>query len=1034
VQQKSTGPTTVAIDETPPSITGITPDKPWYSTVVNPSGSALVTATIVDTGGSSGVNASSVQLTVGSHAPIAGALQSGSSTVFQFVVPFSQLAAGSNTVTIAAADAVNNSGSQTGTIHVDNTAPTFGTASVPTAWFSGSATISPAITVGVSDTGGSGVDQSSVKIQVSSSLGPYGPDTTGVTDSWSTLTGASFQPANTQGAVAFNFVMKDIAGNPATPSLQSINVDRKPPTVSGVTPPATCPSSGTCPAWTQGQTLNPSGTVTATAVVDDTGGSGPASAALQVAGHIVGGTTSDSSATRTYSFSVPVTYQATGHETPLAFTVTGTDLVGNTTPTASAGAGVLLIDDLGPSVNTITVNNGIGISGVKWFQYAASGDIDVQADIFDGGSGVMGTSLTLNSKGTSGVTDGTRLDHGTPSCTAPIAGVVTCHFTVALSLPGSGHQRQYNFVIAGTDNVGNPMQSTAVNPGNAGSVGIDGEKPVITFTVGSSGTTTYPANQADCNSGGTDSGNLFCGHDGSHFLRAGDGKYNLTFTVSDSFTAPDDVGSGADTSSGTCTMTGAPSCTVISGTFTIAADFSQATFSSGSDGTGTVSVTVNAKDKVGNAATPVTVSTIAVTRVKWVRNMAGKVDTIKASPVVSTLPAPGQIIVVGHDSDTKGPIVSLSPDGTIQWRAGHGNVTQISNNVAYSSATQRLYVLGDSADHLYVFDPTNVTSGTAAQLYNCQIDDGSNSCGTQPCGVAAGAPSLLGGTPERVLVADSGEHRLWAFSGSAGSCAGSNPTINGNGVTTWAAGPNAPTTDGSAVYIAHDATALSKIAFNGTAFGAVTDAATFVVPIFQMVSIADQLYFGDTNTPAHFYSYTTAFASNWAAGTAAAGTAGALNAPAIVSSSYVFDSDTASDGKFRGFKKDGSLAFTFPATGPGLNNLSGVAIDANNIIYFADDKNKELNAIQLTGTSTITAGRPPAFAAYTGVGTTTLGTAVATEPTIDANGVLYFASQAGNIYAIITDSTGALPPSPGSTWPRVGFDNCNSSNTAFSCQ
>ena len=35
---------------------------------------------------------------------------------------------------------------------------------------------------------------------------------------------------------------------------------------------------------------------------------------------------------------------------------------------------------------------------------------------------------------------------------------------------------------------------------------------------------------------------------------------------------------------------------------------------------------------------------------------------------------------------------------------------------------------------------------------------------------------------------------------------------------------------------------------------------------------------------------------------------------------------------------------------------------------------------------------------------------------------------------IITDSGGPLAPAAGSTWPRVGFDNCNSSNTSFSCQ
>ncbi len=69
----------------------------------------------------------------------------------------------------------------------------------------------------------------------------------------------------------------------------------------------------------------------------------------------------------------------------------------------------------------------------------------------------------------------------------------------------------------------------------------------------------------------------------------------------------------------------------------------------------------------------------------------------------------------------------------------------------------------------------------------------------------------------------------------------------------------------------------------------------------------------------------------------------------------------------------------------------------------------------------------------TGPSDTTLDS-VGTEPTIDSAGVLYFGTAAGKIFAIITDSGGTLAPSAGSTWPRVGYDNCNSSNTALGCQ
>ena len=50
--------------------------------------------------------------------------------------------------------------------------------------------------------------------------------------------------------------------------------------------------------------------------------------------------------------------------------------------------------------------------------------------------------------------------------------------------------------------------------------------------------------------------------------------------------------------------------------------------------------------------------------------------------------------------------------------------------------------------------------------------------------------------------------------------------------------------------------------------------------------------------------------------------------------------------------------------------------------------------------------------------------------------MLYFATGTalGEVYAIITDSGGPFAPSAGSTWLRVGYDNCNSSNTAFTCQ
>ena len=1041
-QQKATGPTTVAIDETPPSISGIATDQAYYSSVANPSGIATVTASIADTGGSAGVAASSVKLTVGSNPPVAGTLQSGSATVYQFPVSLSKLGApsggnfGAVSFTIFAADQLNNSGSAPGSIFVDDIAPTFNTPSVPTTWFSGTQGISP-ITVNTADTGGSGVDPATVKLQVDISHGPYGPDTfTGGTASWTSLTGASFQAADSQGPVPFNFMMKDGAGNPATPSAQTINIDRKAPVVSNVTPPT---------AWTQGPTLNPSGTVVVTAVVDDTGGSGPASAVLSIVGHTnVGGATAGTGPSRTYAFTVPVTDQTAGSETPVAFTVTGTDVVLNTTATGSAGTGTLLIDDLGPSVNSITVNNGIGIGGTKWFQYAATGDIDVQADIFDAGSGVKGTSLTLLNTVASG-----RLDHGTPSCAAGFTpGVLTCHFLVSLSLPTANNQRKYNFRIAGTDFVGNPMQGVAANAANASSLGIDGEKPVITFTVGTSGaTTTYPANYADCNGSTVDS-TLYCGHDAAgHFFRSGDGKYKLIFTVSDSFSIPNDVGSGADPAGGTCSILGVATCVVtydaVTGEFTMPADFSLATFTSAADGTGTVSVTVNAKDRVGNIANSVTVSTIAVTRVKWVRSMAGKIDTIKGSPVVTTIPA-SQIIVTGHDSvDALGPIASLSPDGSILWRTGHIDATAISNNVAYSSATKTLYMLGDNAKQLFAYTVSKDVNGVVSVglAYNCPLKIVTTN------GSAVGAPTIINsGGVEYALVSDSINKRLWAFTGGAGSCSGSNPAFNNNNA--WNGFVNPPTTDGTLVYLPHDGTNLSSVPFTAGAFGTpVTDAGTGFAAqgILGPVAIANALFFGDTSTVAgHVYSYTSAFAAstNWTTGVSAA-IGGGLNAPAVVGSTYVFAPATTGEGHFHAFNKTApatSFQWAIGGGGSQIGNSSAPALGADGAIYFSDDANKELVPIKVSSNtpSLISTWASTFQGSVTQVisagPTDTLIDSLGTEPTIDANGVLYFGTVAGKVYALITDSGGPLPASAGSTWPRVGYDNCNSSNTAFSCQ
>ncbi|HEY6912202.1 MAG TPA: hypothetical protein VI356_22675, partial [Myxococcales bacterium] len=408
------------------------------------------------------------------------------------------------------------------------------------------------------------------------------------------------------------------------------------------------------------------GNVTVMATID----SGPdfktASAALHVAGSAdVAGTTSDAGAVRTYTFSVPASVQAAGSEAPVAFTIDAVDEAGHSSRPDAVGVGQLLIDDAPPQPGGVTVNGGVtGTDGLQWFKQAATAPIDAQVSVQDQGSGVNVSTLAL-------MAGAVRLDNGTPQCAASTTSpAVLCHFFIDPQTPlvAPGGQGEIAFTVAGQDAAGNAMTV------HQAKLGIDGKPPVITFAP------AYPTAGADCNAGGGDPDNIFCGHDGSHFFRAGDARHSLSFVVND---ASGDVGSGANPASGTCAIPGTACTATFSAagsTFSFPADFSAATFSSAADGTGDVQVTVNATDLVGNAAAPVQVA-VHVTRVKWMRTMAGKVDTFKGSPVATTVPVP-QVIFAGVERDNVGgPIASIGPDGTVLWRTGHGDIATISNNV-----------------------------------------------------------------------------------------------------------------------------------------------------------------------------------------------------------------------------------------------------------------------------------------------------------------------------------------------------------------
>src|SRR5712664_1291012 len=687
--------------------------------------------------------------------------------------------------------------------------------------------------------------------------------------------------------------------------------------------------------WTQAL---PSQPITVTAVIDDTGGPGINTATLRITGGstYAGTPTSGTGLVRTFTFSVPSSIQAADSETPIAFTVIATDTGGGTTPDRAAGTGQLLIDGRGPTVNGVTVNGGVAVQQIKWFPQSQTTPIDVQVTIQDNGSGVQPSSLTL----VVGVTP-TRIDAGTPTCTGSNP-TLTCHFSVTpSSIPTSvvptGDQRQLQFSVAGTDVAGNAVKT------NQAALGIDGKPPTIAFTVGVAGsgsTTSYPVPFADCN-GGTLDGTMYCGHDDSHFWRAGDGKYNPVFTVSDTFTAPNDVGSGASTSGSTCSIAGSTTaCTVTfnasTNTFTFPADFATATFTSGAEGTGTVSVTVNAKDAVGNAATAVTVL-VSVTRLKWMRSMATKVDTFKGSPIATSVPV-AQVIFAGIEKDTVtpgGPIVSLSPDGSTLWRAGRNEVANISSNVAYSASTRRLYVLGDNATKMfgYAIGGTGPTGS-----YSCALDDGLGNLGA-----STGAPAVIGtGAAERALVADTGLHRVWAFGGNpaTSSCTALAFTNNAG---TWTSNINPPTTDGANVFVAHDVTKLSSVVFTGSSFGTVTEASSFSVAVFGPVAIAGSLFFGDRSVPARLFAYSTAFVQTWATGTAPNPLADGLNAPAVVDANYAFASPLSGAGQLHAVNKGTGAEVWHWETGTTKSgNISAPSFGADAAIYFGTSSPAQL--------------------------------------------------------------------------------------------
>jgi len=208
---------------------------------------------------------------------------------------------------------------------------------------------------------------------------------------------------------------------------------------------------------------------------------------------------------------------------------------------------------------------------------------------------------------------------------------------------------------------------------------------------------------------------------------------------------------------------------------------------------------------------------------------------------------------------------------------------------------------------------------------------------------------------------------------------------------------------------------------------------TGVTPtVFATVSItSNAIFFADTN--AGLRSYDLNVANPWGSPPTLGA---ALNAPPLVTSNLVYASPGAADGSIHGFlRTDGSTtspAFSFQPNAV-KKSISAVAFgkETNPVIYLTDSGN-ELVAMtsDLLGGGALAAGWTVAFKGTLVNGTDVSFTGFTSELAMGSDGTLYFGADNAKVYAIMTDSGGTFAPS-NTSWPRVGFDNCNSGNSSY---
>jgi len=760
--------------------------------------------------------------------------------------------------------------------------------------------------------------------------------------------------------------------------------------------------------------VSPSQSFLVTAQVDDSKGPGIASATLRVLGKPdIAGTTTDTGKIRVYSFSIPGAYQASGSEAPIPFTIIATDTSGGVTPDRAAGQGQARIDGLGPRSNGVTITGGVaappGQTPIRWFARSGS-NFPAVANITDAGSGVKTDSLKL-------MVGATQIDTGIPSCAQATAQGFNCTFMIDPKLAIAAlAQGEVNFKVVGTDIAANAVQD------NTNTVGIDDKKPTITFAIGGA-QNPYPAANANCNA---DPGNLFCGHDGAHFWRSGDGNnYTLKFSVSDS-SGTGDVGSGVNATSGKCTINGVATCTVTfdsaSGNFTFPADFSKGSFASGPDGTGTLNVTVDAADGVGNPAVQTPAQSVAVTRVKWVRKTP---VAFSGAPVLSA--RLGLVIAAGTNL-AGDPIVAVKvADGSSAWSAGAAlapPVTTVTSNIALDTTTST-----DAAHPTPVLYVNSGDSFYALHIGDAGID---KSCTNSVTGLT-GSPMIFGaGVSALAVVTGAFTTHAYALRPAGGGCIEDIPFFAA--ANTFTFGP--PSAKGSSIYFGFKNTlpgppvttdlGIRSIQFSGTAFAALSSRSLGKQPTAgtnpAAITPAADLFFG-VNADRTFFRHAAADLApiTWTITPLPAGfnifSQPLVSGPIMLSSSNVLTAFNLSDAQ---------TAWT---VGTDLTQVSPPTL-ASTTIFVSDQLNKEMLSLD--------ASTQAQRWAYTGLATTTPSTrmsSVATEATLGSDGVLYFGDSGGRLYALFVDDT-PLTTAAGD-WPRTGYDNCNSNhsnNAGFVCQ